>query len=108
MIGGAIGYLTTKLGGGYNGKGPNCQITIWIYLNLPPVFLSPQLQIIWYNTARCFVQKLYVLLGGIRKNGSQYDMRPPPPVTDHVPLYSESLCKNMTRASWGVQIICAH
>ena len=98
MIGGAIGYLTTKLGG-YNGKDPNCQMTIWIYLNLPPVFLSPQLQIIWYYTARCFVQKVHVLLGGIRKNGSQYDM--PPPVTDHVPLYSEPLFKNMARASGG-------
>ena len=29
----------------------------------------------------------------------QYDMRPP--VTEHVPLHSKSLCKNMAHASGG-------
>ena len=28
-------------------------------------------------------------------------MPPPPPVTEHVPLKSKSLCKNMARASGG-------
>ena len=36
-----------------------------------------------------------------------------PPVTEHVPLHSKSLCKNMARAfggggGEGVQIICTH
>ena len=39
---------------------------------------------------------------------------PPPPeryassVTEHVPLHRKYLCKNMTRALEGVQIICTH
>ena len=31
-----------------------------------------------------------------------------PPVTEHVPLHSKSLCKKYCTCIWGVQIICAH
>ena len=49
----------------------------------------------------------------MKENNGSFPFVPPPlaryapPVTEHVPLHSNSLCKNM-RVRLGVQITCAH